>query len=142
MRELKFRAWDQDKKEFIYDFQKSNYQLLWDSENEKLFCGGLQENGDWNQPVLNQFTGFRSKITKAKPQGDKIYEGDIIKFHKNSGKWLVSLTAIIIFERGAFYAYWEREMLGKTEKHYDLLTRYDRRYLRVIGNIYQNTDLI
>jgi len=91
--------------------------------------------------TVGQFTGIKSKITKRKPEGDRVFEGDIIKYHKNTGKWLVSLTAEVIFEGGAFYAYWEREMLGKKEVHKDLLTRYERKYLSVIGNIYEQGQI-
>ena len=86
--------------------------------------------------TVGQYSSINSKISKKNPDGVKIFEGDIVKFYKSTSNYTVSITAKVIFERGSFYAYWEREMLGEIEIHKDLLTKYDSRYLRVIGNIH------
>lgn len=93
----------------------------------------------WNiLPIVyvRQFTGFNDK------KGIEIYQGDVCKYHKNTSKWLVSYHFEVRFENGAFYAYWEREMMGKLEKHLDLLSQKDMRNIRVVSNIHENPELI
>ncbi len=83
---------------------------------------------------VRQFTGFTDK------KEVEIYQGDICKYHKNTSKWLVSYHFEVRFKNGAFYAYWEREMMGKLEQHWDLLSQKDMRNIRVVSNIFQSTQ--
>ena len=80
-------------------------------------------------PLL--FSGFTDK------KGKEIFQGDICKYHKNTSRFLVSYHFEVKFKNGAFYAYWEREMMGKLEQHWDLLSQKDMRNIRVISNIFQ-----
>ncbi|ENA1805585.1 hypothetical protein ABF212_002547, partial [Flavobacterium psychrophilum] len=82
---------------------------------------------------VRQFTGFTDK------KEVEIYQGDICKYHKNTSKWLVSYHFEVRFKNGAFYAYWEREMMGKLEQHWDLLSQKDMRNIRVVSDIFQST---
>ena len=92
------------------------------------------EQLNWNKYYTMQFTGFTDK------KEIEIYEGDICKYHKNTSKWLVSYHFEVRFKNGAFYAYWEREMMGKLEQHWDLLSQKDMRNIRVVSNIFQSTQ--
>ena len=83
-------------------------------------------------PLL--FTGFTDK------KGIEICQGDICKYHKNTSKWLVSYHFEVKFEKGSFYAYWEREMMGKLEQHWDLLSQKDMRNIKIVSNIFQSTQ--
>lgn len=129
MREIKFRAWDVERKSWM---------------NEQDVYNEVQEQGRWNPErgqfyKLMQFTGLYDK------NGKEIYEGDVLKWRCSTseskskvmlrtvsidwGCWPTSHGyAITIYINGEKYAsgksYWNNE---------------DR---EIIGNIYENTELI
>jgi uncharacterized phage protein (TIGR01671 family) len=71
MREIKFRAWDRDKKQWIYHFNVRPLGLVVNlAGDEYLNC------------ELVQFTGLKDK------NGREIYEGDVV-FH-SSDNWEVA----------------------------------------------------
>jgi len=110
-------------------YQPSTKSMLkWDDYKEY----GIFEmfNNIDSIPLL--LSGFNDK------KGVEICQGDICKYHKNTSKWLVSYHFEVKFERGAFYAYWEREMLGKLEQHLDLLSQKDFRNIKIVSNIYND----
>ena len=65
MRYIKFRAWDEDRNKMIYDFldeiESVEYKLATTDENI-LYCGNHKDNGDWQEPILMQFTGLKDKM--------------------------------------------------------------------------------
>lgn len=131
-REIEFRGLRVDGKGWVYGYYNFNPLLnraeIYSYDNYRSYVFEVESES------VGQFTGRHDKLTKKLEKTNKIFEGDILKYHKNTSKWLVTIVGEVIFEGGAFYLYWERDMLGKKEVHKDLLTRYERRYLKVIGN--------
>ena len=128
---FKFRAWVKEQKRMIKVFGFNEYLVFeqtWDSPSIK---ENIFEIEDCH---IMQFTGFTDK------KEVEIYEGDICKYHKNTSKWLVSYHFEVRFKNGAFYAYWEREMMGKLEQHWDLLSQKDMRNIRVVSDIFQSAQ--
>jgi uncharacterized phage protein (TIGR01671 family) len=129
MREIKFRFWDLQKK-------------IW--RNPMDF--DLQSNGEIgffnHRIVLQQYTGLDDK------DGQKIYEGDILKCPWTHGLKNFSIAEVVFWE-GAFYL-----SKGEATEYpefcpydlYDFNETLSRRCLwhrgEVIGNIFENKELL
>lgn len=123
---IKFRAWDEDRKKMIYDFN-SKYQLL-QTEEGQFFCGNTMDNGDWQEPKLIQYTGYKDV------KGKEIYEGDFDK------------RGLITFRNGSFVLVHNptcgSEINGGSECKWDYLDSIIKTCdIEVIGNIYKNPEL-
>ena len=114
-REIKFRAWDSDGKHIIVD-SPIRYQ-----NGERL---------DKNYTLM-QFTGQHDK------NGKEIYEGDILRtvIPEAGGGWDVYIDTVIFID-GAFVA----QSVDNPDVVY--LGDIDKQYTEIIGNIFENSDLI
>lgn len=128
MREIKFRAWDAHEKKMITYFD-SNFKLSINSETGAIFCAGYMIDGERINYTLMQFTG-KNDIT-----GKNIYEGDIVTWRNASG--IGNGTGRVYFDIDA-----TRYKVHINE--YEVYDLYDVDYadIKVIGNIYENPELI
>jgi len=115
MREIKFRAWDK--------IQKRWGRILWAMEDclyseSDTYCGGFDTARRFE---FMQFTGLHDK------NGKEIWEGDLIRYHKNKGIWTVE------YQEGTF---WFIEKNGRY-----MWNQLDTNKVEVIGNIYENPEL-
>ena len=128
MREIKFRAWVKEKKEIVnveeIDFMNKviNY-IDNDYENNRQEIRGAC----FEDIELMEYTGLKDKNNK------EIYEGDIVKLRANHGIGVVKYSD----EWGAFVVEYIKPrplaVLGMN---------YYKEDIEVIGNIYENPELI
>ena len=121
MRDIKFRAWHRLNSELVYfDKEKlvnDQYQI------QHLACLMRGDYGD----VLMQYTGLKDK------NGVEIYDGDIVSDH-------VGIGIIKYSEIKAAYKVSYND--GFAKWFIDYMNRYERKSIEVIGNIYENPELL
>lgn len=127
---MKFRAWDEYNKNFSY--WTMNDLCNWQDDNPDK-PSALEE---WTQ-----FTGLHDK------NGKEIYEGDIVEWDDNSnGKWRRRCEVIYTPAHYRLVGYYYD--VGKPEIHHPIefncgaFIYEEDGELEVIGNIYQNKNLI
>ncbi len=136
-REIKFRFWD----------SKTNIMLF---ESEDWSCG-LNEAFEvmirQYDLIPLQYTGLKdNKRTKEFPNGQEIYEGDILTWvRENREKTQKEIFKyIVVFEEGSFvcnHAFEEYGRWGFLSRAFDSdLQNLGK--IEIIGNIYENSNLI
>ncbi len=125
MREIKFRAWDNENKQML-EVQELDYEDSYDGQ-PMIRTTKYNDYFDTEDMLLMQYTGLHDK------NGKEIYEGDIVKVRKYSS----FETEVVKFDKGCFYA----------GMHYGSSTRTTLKLIQpkmteVIGNIYENKELL
>lgn len=152
MREIKFRAWDEQNKIMHQDFQ---FIKSGESGNDWIvFTSDKQTLQDPTHPFENPYFGQQLKIMQftglKDKSGNEIYEGDIVPMKigvQNYGQWNVedpNATLNGVFKWNEHQLCWI--ISYKHPNKYDLLSSslgwYNSPEFEVIGNIYQNPELL
>lgn len=118
MRNIKFRAWSK--------FDNGHMHYWQDGFNYRWF-----ERDSHKYVELMQYTGLKDK------NGVEIYEGDIVKVDDDWEKygWFAGSLGEIIYTDTAKFAI-------KTSAGQGTFERDSDKYLEIIGNIYENPELL
>lgn len=146
MREIKFRAWNNREKvmSLLRGFDFLIKQAIINCPNEKSKTAISSWDYKDKEIKLMQFTGLQDK------NGVDIYEGDIIKgihsgefvngrYRDRNGNINTDIAkGIITFRRGAFHIKYE----SNESTIYIPIVVLIERFSEVIGNIYENPELL
>ena len=129
MRTIKFRGKSIDGKEWLYgdlvsSADKKRFAILVNNKESYDEC-------EVDPETIGQFTGLYDC------NGNKIYEGDILKWEKDG------LMYVVKFWDGMFYASVKEcndGIFGGFPLH--ALTKHDDRKCEIVGNIYDNPELM
>ena len=127
-REIKFRAWLEGKHEGL-SFTKPtmDYDVVLSKNGH--WCdveSGWDIQGEYESIPIMQFTGLQDKT------GRDIYEGDIVK---HSG----IICKVVYGKKGACFSLFDVR-LGETDLY--VITELSSRYMEVIGNEFENPELL
>lgn len=126
MREIKFRAWDKNKKEWLFDFRLHPHGSVMKVVGEK--DGKWQYSTNIHEDIeLVQFTGLKDK------NGKEIYEGDILIQSPGFGCEWKSRIGLVKYEFASFWLVLKKQVF--------ILDDHDCQF-EVIGNIYENPELL
>ena len=132
-REIEFRGKRVDNDEWVYGYYIRRYQILEGQVRDIIATEQPNSNGGMfvvDPVTVGQYTGLKDK------NGVEIYEGDVIDTHVRSGRYMKVYynedSASFLTAGLGDIAWVKTGGLGK-----DMCS-----YIEVIGNIYENPDLL
>ncbi|CAK1254623.1 hypothetical protein R55227_BLOPHJLP_01640 [Fructobacillus tropaeoli] len=139
MREIKFRAWDENKLNFLnnddYSINPNNGKVMLNDNisivTEMVIESAFGTPRTVKNYVIEQYTGLHDK------NGKEIYEGDIVKLH------VVILSPddkVGLIEYRPKFGYCIN--FGKAIARQEYWAASDKHTIKVIGNIHENPELL
>ncbi len=130
MREIRFRAWDIERKGYIQGFNMVNYHGYF---NKGLKKSIYRYDTKWDEEeyILEQYTGLKDK------NGKEIYEGDLLQLITFEGGGGISAFSVE-FENGCFGINTNGEYLAELKYYIDMPFIS----AEIIGNIHENPELL
>jgi hypothetical protein len=117
MREIKFRAWDGVGMNNWEWFKLQSHAADWLDQNA---------TSDW---YVMQYTGLKDKKrTPDYPDGQEIYEGDVVRVGGYPSEAVV--TSRVVYYKNGFYL------------DQGIMVNWNAEDVEVIGNIYENPELL
>lgn len=95
--------------------------------------------------TVGQFTGLKDKKrTKEYPEGQEIYEGDIVKLAENTfGETELPINCVVKWNDKGFYQLWRNGMIHWKMWREDTYHHIEyRKNWEIIGNIHENPELL
>ena len=127
MREIKFRAWDKAKQMWT-NYKSYDGTLYFMDKNTGIWFGRYNER--YKDFDLMQYTGIKD-INNV-----EIYEGDIVELSKKNSNF--KDTAVVKFDENEASFVLETQENDYNVSYYN----YHKVYYRVLGNIYENKELL
>lgn len=131
MREIKFRAWDKKDKVMV-DFSHPYLAVV--GERIRNYSLGYDSEGNYRQQeniIYMQYTGLKDK------HGVEVYEGDLL------GNTMEGFAIAWDEELHSFWPINQYIPEEKSDVHwYEIVEMADHGRLEVIGNIYENPELL
>ena len=127
MREIKFRVWDKEKNMWTNFKILDNIMYFMDKNTGVWFHEKYKAKGRF---ALMQYTGIKDK------NDVEIYEGDLVLIRID--KTNILHKTVVKFKHGAFIA----DIIGNNDYIYLFHFGFNKDDFEVIGNIYENPELL
>ena len=128
MRQIKFRGYGEFEKKWIYGY--GLHQVIYgyeDGESRTIWLTtGIKTIVAVHEKSAGQYTGLRDCNRK------EIYEGDIVETTRERNH----VIGVVTYYKAAWY------IKSKDNKHIRLIPRFSIAENKVIGNVYQNPELL
>jgi uncharacterized phage protein (TIGR01671 family) len=123
MREIKFRFWDLINQQMVFDI---------------CLCDVYDEDLEEDRYIPMQYTGLKDK------NGKEIYEGDIIEYACDKDENTRRKRQVVGFEYGCFTLKEDENwaLMFGLHDHLDCDGNWSDEHFEVIGNIYENKELL
>ena len=131
---MKYKLWDKENKEFLEDTWETEYAVLKNGNIIEIYDNGFGEGysiSDLENIEVLQFTGLQDR------NGKEIYEGDILKYNFPYDGRLKHVSPVKFLETEASFGIKDRY-----ENEIPLYRITANNYFEVVGNIYENEELL
>jgi uncharacterized phage protein (TIGR01671 family) len=142
MRAIKFRGRRTDNNEWVFGHYYCDNRLdnLPTHMIITFYSHGVEQY-QTDPNTTGQYTGIRDmKRTEKFPEGQEIYEGDILKYVYESKNGMKEKILIVSFNSGCFICSEKNSKFASAVGYYATLTKGNR--LEVVGNVYDNSELL